>query len=42
MISDGEVATWITGVRSFSGSTGGDFIVGAAMITLSAWPITMS
>jgi hypothetical protein len=27
MISDGELATWMTGVRSFSGSSGGDFIV---------------
>jgi len=42
MMRFGEIASWITGVRSLVGSMPGFFIVAGAMIMLSACPITMS
>jgi hypothetical protein len=38
----GELATWMTGVKSLTGSTLPVFWIAGAMIMLSAWPITMS
>ena len=42
MNRNGELATWITGVRSLTGSTLPVFWIAGAMTMLSAWPITMS
>ena len=43
MSRNGELATWITGVRSFGGIDAPVFfIVAGAMTMLSTWPITMS